>query len=313
VYVRGRMHEASRAWAVLAVAPGENTAAVEGILAFGILWLDWTRNHLGRHAVEGLRLFIPEGASRFLRERIVALSSAASQSINGIHALALHVPPAGNEISTRLVPGTNDVAPCFRGLQFGVWSKDGISFGLGDFHEKLTPATEPSLDRLMRRLDLHRSPHTSEMNHSLYRTAPDRWLETLVLADHTKLDARLDPNHLYSRVPAVAAGDRGVLDLLGVTRRGRLVVIELKASEDLQLAVQAVDYWLRVRRRQREGDFERYGYFAGVVLDPKPLLVWLAAPSLRFHSATETLFKYLSPEIQVTRVGLTKLGDSDRK
>jgi hypothetical protein len=55
-----------------------------------------------------------------------------------------------------------------------------------------------------------------------------------------------------------------VLDLLGVTRRGRLVVIELKAFEDIQLPIQAVDYWLRLRGHQREGDFQRYGYFAGI-------------------------------------------------
>jgi len=97
-----------------------------------------------------------------------------------------------------------------------------------------------------------------------------------------------------------------VLDLLGVTRRGRLVVIELKASEDLQMPMQAVDYWLRVRRHQREGDFERSGYFPGVEIDPQPPLVWLVAPALRFHSALETVLAYLAPEIQVTRIGLNE-------
>ena len=54
------------------------------------------------------------------------------------------------------------------------------------------------------------------------------------------------------RFPRSRWGAAGVLDLLGVTRRGRLVVIELKASEDIQLPIQAVDYWLRVRRHQRD-------------------------------------------------------------
>jgi hypothetical protein len=348
LYVRGRMREGSRAWAVLAVSPGENAAAIEGILAFGILWLDWTRQHAERQAIEGLRLFVPEGASRFVSERALALSSAARaeifefrepdawikkmdtgdagnleswlvprheaesalraarEAVAGVHALALHMPPAGDEIGTRLVPGTDEVALDFRGLEFGRWSRDGIFFGLGDSREKLSEASEPALDRLMRRLDLHRSSLASDTNHALYRAAPERWIETLVLQDPSKLDAQLDPRHLYSQVPALAAGDRGVLDLLGVTRRGRLVVIELKASEDIQMPVQAVDYWLRVRRHQRDGDFERYGYFAGMELDPKPPLVWLAAPGLRFHSATETLLKYLSPEIYVTRIGLNE-------
>ena len=41
--------------------------------------------------------------------------------------------------------------------------------------------------------------------------------------------------------------DRGMLDLLGVTDDGRLAVIELKADEDLHLALQGLDYWVRVR------------------------------------------------------------------
>ena len=82
------------------------------------------------------------------------------------------------------------------------------------------------------------------------------------------------------------------------------MVIELKASEDIQLPLQAIDYWLRVRRHQREGDFQRFGYFGGIELSSDPPLVWLVAPGLRFHSATDILLKYLSPEIQVTRIGL---------
>jgi RecB family endonuclease NucS len=59
----------------------------------------------------------------------------------------------------------------------------------------------------------------------------------------------------------LAAGERGVIDLLGVTRQGRLVVIELKASEDLHLPLHAVDYWLRVRRHLVEGGFSESRLF----------------------------------------------------
>jgi hypothetical protein len=124
-----------------------------------------------------------------------------------------------------------------------------------------------------------------------------------VLADPAELDAQLGTRHFYSQVPAPPSGDRGVLDLLGITRPGRLVVIESRASEDLQLPVQAVDYWLRVRRHQREADFQRDGYFPGVVIDPQPPLV---SPGLRFHSATDTLLKYLLPGIRVTRIRLAE-------
>jgi hypothetical protein len=216
------------------------------------------------------------------------------------------VPGTGEAIEARIPAGTKEVALCFRGLEFARWTKDGLFFGSGDPREPVSAATEPALERLIRQLDLHRSSLAEDANHPLYRAAPEQWLETLALADATRLDAQLNPAQLYSQVPALAAGDRGVLDLLGVTWRGRLVVIELKASEDIQLPIQAVDYWLRVRRHQREGDFERFGYCTGVRLDPQPPLVWLVAPGLRFHSGTDTLLKYLSPEIHVTRIGLNE-------
>ncbi|MFZ0431534.1 MAG: hypothetical protein WAL86_02460, partial [Candidatus Acidiferrales bacterium] len=81
LYVRGRMSEGARTWAVMGVSSAENTAAVEGMLAFGILWLSWTRDHAERRAVEGLRFFVPEGKSRALRERTLGLSPAAKTEV----------------------------------------------------------------------------------------------------------------------------------------------------------------------------------------------------------------------------------------
>ena len=100
--------------------------------------------------------------------------------------------------------------------------------------------------------------------------------------------------------------DRRVVDLLGISKRGRLVVIELKASEDLQLPIQSMDYWLRVRRHQLAGDFKGSDLFPGAEIDPSPPLLWLVAPALQFHSSNGILLRYLSPEIQVTRLGLNE-------
>ncbi len=80
LYVRGVMREGSRAWAVLAAGPRE-ADAVEEMFAFGILWLDWSRNHSKKHCIEGLRLFVPEGTSRSLRERSLGLSNSAKIEI----------------------------------------------------------------------------------------------------------------------------------------------------------------------------------------------------------------------------------------
>ena len=185
-----------------------------------------------------------------------------------------------------------------------------LRLGIGEAQQQWLPAAGESfaqtLEELWNELDLHRSPDASETSHPLYRSAPERWLESILRVEPTRLDAHLDPRYLYSQVPAVTAGDRGVLDLLGVTRRGRLVVMELKVSESIQLPIQAVDYWLRVRRHQSNGDFARNGYFSGIDLDPAPPLVWLVAPALRFHSAIDTLLRYLAPEIQITRIGLAE-------
>jgi hypothetical protein len=97
------------------------------------------------------------------------------------------------------------------------------------------------------------------------------------------------------------------LDLLTVTRNGRLAILELKASEHIHLPLQAADYWLRVRRHLAQGDFSRYGYFTGTELqqDAAPI-VYLVAPALRFHPATDTLVRYLTPELEVVRVGMTE-------
>ena len=92
--------------------------------------------------------------------------------------------------------------------------------------------------------------------------------------------------------------------MLGVDHRGRLVVMELKAAADLQLPFQALDYWLRVRKHLAAGDFERLGYFAGIPLSRESPRIILVAPALEFHSTSEAVLSFLSPEIEITRVGL---------
>jgi hypothetical protein len=344
LYVRGTMHEGTRAWTLLAAGPSES-GAVEEMLAFGILWLDWCRNHSDKRAIEGLRLFVPEGTSRPLRERALGLSRLAKTEIyemrepdspmqrldladagnlesylgarsemetaiatarDTIERIRAMLPANSGAITLRVPAGTGEVAFCFRGMEFARRTREGVYFGLGKSVEKLKLESESRLRQLLRDLNTHRSPVATDVKHKLYRNAAERWLESIVLEDPEKLDALLDPERIYSQVPAFAAGDRQIPDLLGITRQGRLVVIELKASEDIQLPLQAVDYWLRVRRHQQDGDFQRFGYFEGAEIDPRPPLVWLVAPTFHFHSATEILLKYLSPEIQISRIGLNE-------
>jgi hypothetical protein len=91
-----------------------------------------------------------------------------------------------------------------------------------------------------------------------------------------------------------------------VTRKGRLALIELKASEDIQLPLQALDYWLRVSRHHASGDFQRQGYFRGIDLDPRAPLLWLVAPGFQFHPSTGVLLAFASPEVEVSQIGLNE-------
>jgi hypothetical protein len=155
-------------------------------------------------------------------------------------------------------------------------------------------------------LEVHRHPLASDTRHSLYRLQPERWLESIVREDVARIDAMFDQRVVYAQVFANAGGEHGILDLLTVTRSGRLAVIELKTSEHIHLPLQAADYWLRVRRQLQSGEVARYGYFQGVALQQAPPLVYLVAPALQFHPATDGLLKYLSPELEIARVGIAE-------
>src|ERR1700722_12627444 len=133
---------------------------------------------------------------------------------------------------------------------------------------------------------------------------PERWLESLVVRDVSAVDSRLDSSCLYSQVPAFSASDRAMIDVLTVTREGRLAVVELKADEDIHLPLQGLDYWSRVAWHHARNEFQQFGYFLGSELSAEQPLLFLVAPALRVHPATDTLLHYISPDIEWTVVGV---------
>ena len=146
---------------------------------------------------------------------------------------------------------------------------------------------------------------------------PERWLESRLRMSLGELLPSLRGDLLCSQVPALSAGDRGMLDLLTLDRAGRLTIIELKADEDLHLPLQALDYWIRVRalqhdRQPAEGGgrpltaFERKGYFQGAEVSELPPRLLLAAPALRIHPANEPVLRYFAPEIDWELIALTE-------
>ena len=186
--------------------------------------------------------------------------------------------------------------------------EDEVSFGAGANETPLNEETEGLCRELLTRLFRSRYPDGVH-NDALFRMQPERWLEAELRAGIGELLPGMRGDLLYTQVPALSSGDRGLLDLLTLDRNGRLVVIELKASEDLHLPLQALDYWIRVRalnadRQVASGAgralsaFERQGYFAGAEVSPLEPRLLLAGPALRIHPANEPVLRYFSPQVE---------------
>ncbi|MGA9565902.1 MAG: hypothetical protein WBS19_10310 [Candidatus Korobacteraceae bacterium] len=176
-----------------------------------------------------------------------------------------------------------------------------ITFGLWPAEYTLDDSNQEAFRDLVTRLAERRNSR-GDRSDPLFRLCPERWLESLITCDVRAIDERLDPRFVYSQVPAFASTDRAMIDVLTCTLDGRLAILELKADEDIHLPLQGLDYWARVRWHQQNGGFLRNGYFGGCELSEAPPLLYLVAPAFRTHPATDTLLRYLSPQIQWTVV-----------
>ncbi|HKV23537.1 MAG TPA: hypothetical protein VJN93_03000 [Candidatus Acidoferrum sp.] len=341
-YVHGLLRRGSSQIALLAVPDGESADTAEAALTFALIWLARSRDLCRRGAVEGLRIIFPKDGSRHVLYRIRALRSTLPIELferdpvrntlekiepklegNFDSWLVPHYESQGLLDRTRAIleplvalsPRAITVHPVakprevllrFRGLAFARWDDGRIFFGCPEAGEELTPTTLPALKKLVAQLENYRHPLATESRHAMYRAQPERWLESLVREDVTRVDAALDARFVYSQVFAQAGSEHGILDLLTVTRSGRLAILELKANEHIHLPLQAAGYWLRIWRHLEQEDFSRNGYFPGIELQNAPPLVYLVAPALRFHPCTDLLLPFLSRELECTRIGLAE-------
>ncbi|MGH9601616.1 MAG: hypothetical protein ACRD24_04415 [Terriglobales bacterium] len=178
-----------------------------------------------------------------------------------------------------------------------------IVFGVGPYEATLSEENAEDFAGFVRTLVQTRRPD-GPRDRTLWRMQPERWLESLVMQNVAALDSRFDSSGVYSQVPAFAASDRAMIDVLTVTREGQLAVLELKADEDLHLPLQGLDYWARVNWHHQRGEFQRFGYFPGRELSSALPTLLLVAPALHVHPATDALLRYLSPEIDCTLLGI---------
>ena len=171
-----------------------------------------------------------------------------------------------------------------------------IVFGLGAEEAVLTETNLARFTHIARSIGEVRHPEGPH-DHPLFRLHPERWLESLVVKNVSCLDERLNATRVYSQVPAFSASDRAMIDVLCVTRDSRLAVVELKADEDIHLPLQGVDYWSRVVWHHSRGEFQHFGYFPDGELSADQPLLFLVAPALHIHPATDTLLRYISPRV----------------
>jgi hypothetical protein len=161
---------------------------------------------------------------------------------------------------------------------------------------------------LLRDLREHRCATTLDHRHAFYRTAAEAWLESLLRRDITKLDPGLIIAPLHAQFRTAHGGKLGIrpIDLLALRQDGRLVVIELKASEDREHVLQGADYWRRVEAHRRRGHIAKAKLFGDKRIKDEPPLVYLVAPTLRVHPSFNTLARCISTEIELYRFDLNE-------
>ncbi len=335
VYPRALLRKGGSGWAALAAPPDAGAAA--GALTFALLWLNYLRRRERRLTIEGLALFLAQGHQRttclrlpFLNPRTLRMAAfiyseqgfedrldardwgnldTRLESCRGpfphraahVEAWVEHLGRFPYVESIERSDGAASLR--VRGLEFARATRTELLFGL----QTRAAARESNLaeiERLAAEIARLRSPEAADRDNPLYRLHPEAWLESQVRAHLEQIDPSLYPAPLCAQAPTVAGGERGVMDLLAVDRDGRLAVLELKASEDIHLPLQALDYWMRVKWHLDRGEFAERGYFPGIALRPDSPRLLLIAPALEFHPTTEVILRYFSAEIDVERIGL---------
>jgi len=352
-YTRGVARRGATAWAFLGLGEDESPAAADAALAFGLIWLDWLRSRSERVTYSGLKVVFPPHTAEMSAHRAAYLNHRAVQleilewSGEEERPRVIDWKDYGN-VETRLAPrrlaadllerhgglltrllgellAQVDVVadPAAAALSIRVLGLElarvegllapRISFGLPGNARRLEEGDDAELRQLLETALHIRCASSPKSSSDLYRLQSERWLESMVVRDVTKLDPALSPTCIYPQVPAFSGMDRGVIDILLATRSGRLAVLELKLQEDINLPLQGLDYWLRVKWLEARGQFQEFGYFPGIELADSAPLVYLVSPAFRFHSTTGRMLRYLDPAIHLIQVGINEAWREDIK
>ena len=331
-YPRALLRQGASAWAAIGAAG--DPFHCDGVLTFGLIWLDYLRSRESSLAIHGLLLYLPAGREKTTCLRLLFLDPKAAQYVAYVYSKDQIESPVdlgdyGN-LDTRLEPyrrrlpsdldrmvdpiralagvetirrADGELSLRVHGLEFARTRGEELLFGI-DRRRRAQPANTTEIRRIAEELIRLRSFDTIDRLNPLYLRNPEAWLESQVRANIEAIDARLLPDPIYGQVPAFAAADRGVIDLLAVDRAGHLTVLELKASEDIHVPLQALDYWMRVKWHLDRREFAPSGYFPGIALRAEPPRILLVSPALDFHPSNERILRFIAPGIEIERVGV---------
>jgi hypothetical protein len=321
---------------IAAIGASVDALSPSDALSFGLIWLDHLRRREPKITIKTLAIFLPSGWETTNCHRVRHLSTTTQYMIfvhqanneaqvdprdyqNFSTRLPIAMQPLAGA-SRRIMDWLNrltsihgvarrdrpdgSVSLAVRGLEFAHVSGDELLFGFDHKHAAGSDAHIAEAERIAKELVRMRHPQAIDRANPIYMRHPEAWLESQVRAQIEALDAMIYPAPLYGQVPQFAAGERGIIDLLGVDRHGRLAVIELKADQDIHLPLQALDYWMRVKWHLDRQEFAARGYFPGIPLANDPPRLLLVAPSLEYHPSNETILKYFSEEVPIERLGV---------
>ena len=186
---------------------------------------------------------------------------------------------------------------------------EAVWFGLAPkSRRRLDESTITEWENMLRALREHRAAEAADRRNALYLNAAEAWLESLLRKDISRLDPGLIIAPLHAQFRTARGGRLGVrpIDLLALRRDGRLVVIELKVSEDREHVLQGADYWRRVEAHRRRGHIAAAKLFGDLPIIDEPPLVYLVAPTLRFHRSFATLARLISHDIEIYRFDINE-------
>src|SRR5215471_1016201 len=204
----------------------------------------------------------------------------------------------------------------YHGLPFArarrVMDRDRLWFGVeGSPRLLLDEYHRVDWNKLLHDLQQYRTESCRDRRHWFYRAAGEAWLESILRRDITKFDPGLiiAPLHAQFRTShggAIRKGSPRPIDLLALRHDGRLAVIELKVNEDREHVFQGVDYWRRVEAHRRRGHITSAQLFGEREISDESPLVYLVAPTLRFHPSFATLARTIAPDIEIYRFDINE-------